>query len=210
MLDLITAGCVRNTCTLVNPLRKQQDCFEFIHTWLPQAWGYVHTITCPVWYEQQLDRLEVVHAHRTSCRSGWPRGFGELNPRPHSSIFTSVSVDSSPHSHLFTSMVQIRVQTAPKCCTEPLRYVTLHFRDRRGAASLRYRNRAQITVLCEQKPYIRYGFRAGARAIPFGLVWTGELKGNKTKKNCIELQGLIIRFSCFIALSQGAKYEFFW
>ena len=114
---------------------------------------------------------KVVHVHLTSCRSGWPRGFGELNPRSHSSIFTSVSVDSSPHSHLFTSMVQIQVQTAPKCCTEPLRYMTLHFRDRRGAALLRYRNRAKITVLmCEQKPYIRYGFRAGARAIPFGLV----------------------------------------
>ena len=36
----------------------------------------------------------------------------------------------------------------------PIRYVTLHCRDWRGAASLRYRNRAEITVLmCEQKPY---------------------------------------------------------
>ena len=37
----------------------------------------------------------------------------------------------------------------------PIRYVTLQFRDRRGAASLHYRNRAEITVLymCEQKPY---------------------------------------------------------
>ena len=34
------------------------------------------------------------------------------------------------------------------------KYVTLHFRDRRGAASLRYRNRAEITVLmCKHKPY---------------------------------------------------------
>ena len=33
-------------------------------------------------------------------------------------------------------------------------YATLHFRDQRGTASLRYRNRAKITVLmCEQKPY---------------------------------------------------------
>ena len=32
-------------------------------------------------------------------------------------------------------------------------YVNLHLRDRRGAASLRYRNRAEITVVrCEQKP----------------------------------------------------------
>ena len=36
----------------------------------------------------------------------------------------------------------------------PIRYVNLRFRDRRGADSLRYRNRAKITVLmCEQKPY---------------------------------------------------------
>ena len=36
----------------------------------------------------------------------------------------------------------------------PIRYVNLYFKDRRGADSLRYRNRAKITVLmCEQKPY---------------------------------------------------------
>ena len=35
----------------------------------------------------------------------------------------------------------------------PIRYVTLYFGDRRGAASLRYRNRAENTILmCEQKP----------------------------------------------------------
>ena len=41
-----------------------------------------------------------------------------------------------------------------KCCTEPIRYVTLHFRDLRGEDSLRYRNPAKITVpMCEQMPY---------------------------------------------------------
>ena len=36
----------------------------------------------------------------------------------------------------------------------PIRYVTLQFGDRRGTASLCYRNRTVITVLmCEQKPY---------------------------------------------------------
>ena len=42
--------------------------------------------------------------------------------------------------------------TTPKRGTKPIRYnMTLHFRDRRGAASLRCRNRAEITVLvCEQ------------------------------------------------------------
>ena len=36
--------------------------------------------------------------------------------------------------------VWIPVHTAPKCGTEPIRYVTLHFRDWHGAASLRYKN----------------------------------------------------------------------
>ena len=36
----------------------------------------------------------------------------------------------------------------------PIRHLTLHFRDRRSEASLRYRNSAVITVLmCQQKPY---------------------------------------------------------
>ena len=46
-----------------------------------------------------------------------------------------------------------------------VQYVTLHFRDWRGAASLRHENRAEITVLlCEQNP-IRCGFRAGGKAV---------------------------------------------
>ena len=36
-----------------------------------------------------------------------------------------------------------------------LLYVTRHFRDRRGVASLHHRKRAKITVLmCKQKPYL--------------------------------------------------------
>ena len=51
----------------------------------------------------------------------------------------------------------------------PIRYVTPHFRDRRGAASLRYWNRAPITVLmCEQNPYPVW-FGAGAKAIRYGV-----------------------------------------
>ena len=49
------------------------------------------------------DLEQVVHTHRKSCRNGWPSGFGELNPSPHSWIFSSVLVDFSPCSYLFTS-----------------------------------------------------------------------------------------------------------
>ena len=59
------------------------------------------------------------------------------------------------------------------CIPETLnRYVTLHFRDRRlGTASLRYRNRLEITVLmCEQKPYPVCGFCAGAKAFWYSVI----------------------------------------
>ena len=62
--------------------------------------------------------------------------------------FTSASVGSNPRSCLFIFVtVLIDVHTAPKCLTEPILYVMNHFRDRRGAASLRYRNRTEITVV---------------------------------------------------------------
>ena len=60
--------------------------------------------------------------------------------------------------------------------TKPIRYVTLHFRDRRGAARrgatlFRYRYRAEITqFLCVNRSPIWYGFRADARAIRYSCV----------------------------------------
>lgn len=43
--------------------------------------------------------------------------------------------------------------------------VTLEFRDRHSVSSLRYRNRAKITILmCEQRSPVWYGFRAGVLA----------------------------------------------
>ena len=63
-------------------------------------------------------------------------------------------------------MVQKGVHTALKCDTEPIRYVTLHLRDRRGAASLRYRNRAKNTV---NRSPIRYDFRAGAKGMRYSV-----------------------------------------
>ena len=54
----------------------------------------------------------------------------------------------------------------------PIRYVTHHFRDRRGAALLRHRNRAATTVLvCEQKPY-RSGMVFVAVQQLSDIVWT--------------------------------------
>ena len=60
-----------------------------------------------------------------------------------------------------------------------VRYVTLHFRDWRGAASLRPENRAEITVLlCEQKPRaVRFACRRKScmvffkHSLRFELTW---------------------------------------
>ena len=76
---------------------------------------------------------------------------------------------SSLRSYLFTSAtVRIGVPIAPKYGTKPTRYETLHFRDQRGAASLRHRHRAEIyTSLCLNRSPIRYDFCASERAIHY-------------------------------------------
>ena len=54
--------------------------------------------------------------------------------------------------------------------TDGIRYVTLHFRDRRGAALPSYRNHyAELWFLCVNRSPIRDGFRAGARAIQYSV-----------------------------------------
>ena len=84
---------------------------------------------------QRPGASQIAHTDQTSCRRGWPWGFGVLNSSPHSWIFTSVSVGTSPCFYLFTSATdRTGVHTAPKYSTKPVRYVTLH---RRGARQLR-------------------------------------------------------------------------
>ena len=51
----------------------------------------------------------------------------------------------------------------------PVQYVTLHFRDRRGAASLPHRNRAATIVLCVNRSPIRYEFRGRLRVVPIAF-----------------------------------------
>ena len=84
-------------------------------------------------------------------------------------LFTSVSLGSSPHSYLFTSAtVRVPVHTTLKCGTEPIRYVTRHFRKsaRRSFTPL------QSPLLCVNRSPIRCGLRVGAVKSSPGLVWT--------------------------------------
>ena len=50
-----------------------------------------------------------------------------------------------------------------------MRFVTIHFEDRRNAALLRHKNRYEIDVLCVNGSPIRYVFDDGTRAIRFSL-----------------------------------------
>ena len=56
--------------------------------------------------------------------------------------------------------------TTPKCGTQPIRYMTLHFRDRRGAASLRCRNRAEIIVLVCAQNMVWFSYRRKSYPVP--------------------------------------------
>ena len=63
-------------------------------------------------------------------------------------VWCSKSQSSQLNIHFRLSGFQslLFILTTPKCDTELFRYVTLHFQGRRSAASVRYRNRAEITV----------------------------------------------------------------
>ena len=53
---------------------------------------------------------------------------------------------------LYYGLQRHKTHIAPECDAQTIRYVTLHFRDRRGEALLRYKNRTEITVLmCERE-----------------------------------------------------------
>ena len=59
---------------------------------------------------------QVVHTHWTSCRSGWPSGFGELNPSPRSYHSLPLRSERCQHSTFEFGAAQLRFVTelAPK------------------------------------------------------------------------------------------------
>ena len=63
----------------------------------------------------------------------------------------------------------------------PIWYVTLHFRDPRGAASLRYRKRAKSPFSCVNRNPVRNGFYAGVKAIRFCVYIASDSARRKTK-----------------------------
>ena len=167
------------------------------------GWFYVVPQNA-IWHRMNRNGLwhKSLTTRRTSCRSGWPRGFGQLNSSLHPWIFTSVPVGFRPRSCLFTSATgRISVHTAPKYATKPIRFVTLHFRDRHGAASLRHRNRNSC-VWTEALSDITV-FVATQKVS--GMVWTkghllrASVGGWRWGKKKIEFFSFRTRFPCILA-----------
>jgi len=116
------------------------------------------------------------HKHQKSWRSGWPRWFGAIKCQSSLlNIYLHLS-GSSPRSCLFTSSTgQIGVHTALKYGTKPIGYMTLHFRDQRGAASLiLHRNRASTTFIqCVWTEALWSGLvLVPAQKLSGSIVWT--------------------------------------
>ena len=110
----------------------------------------------PIQYEQQRYRTRINdHTHRTSYQSSRERLVLTLNPNPHFSTFTFVSVlvGSSSCSYLLTSVkVRLPVHTLTKSDRNLSDHVMSNLQDRRGAVSLSYRNCTEITVLVNRSP----------------------------------------------------------
>ena len=102
IIDLVTAlsKSVQNTLGMLNKYLTRWRRYRLlwkldkvgVHQSLqrfkPTEGVTIIVLKISIWYEQQQPGEEwgaqVVHTHRTSCRCGWPRGFGALNPSPHS------------------------------------------------------------------------------------------------------------------------------
>ena len=73
------------------------------------------------------------------------------------------------HVHTISDGFSWRHEKPPSVVSTSIRYVTLYFRDRRGAASLRHINLAALPIFCMNRSPIRNDFCGGAKAIQHSL-----------------------------------------
>ena len=96
-----------------------------------------------------------------SCKLNTAFGIAEIN--------TNI-VESNPPSELLTSAAVGNLFTqCQRVVRKPIRYVTIHFQDRSGAASLRCKNRAEISDPFVNRSPIRYSYCVGAQAIRYSV-----------------------------------------
>ena len=105
---------------------------------------------------------QVISTHRTSCQSGWPRGFSCLNPSPYSWIFTSVSFRFQSSLLLIPEYPFTLHQSVAQNLSDMWRS-TIEI----GAEQIR-----SVTEIAPKSPFscvnripVRYGFRTDAKAI---------------------------------------------
>ena len=79
-------------------------------------------------------------------------------------IFRMLRNNADAHRYSYFEL-GLPVEQLSNILLTPIRYVTLHLRDRPGAALLCYRYRPENTVVCVNRGPIQYGFHARAKAI---------------------------------------------
>ena len=97
------------------------DHWYWVETHCSAVWGCVHTIpdSFSCWYEKLSaivwtateQNWSKSFTHIEHRRRGWPWGFGELNPSPHSWIFTSV------RQWVQSSLLLIHFRYGPNTCS---------------------------------------------------------------------------------------------
>ena len=88
-------------------------------------------------------------------------------------------VKSNPPSELFSSAAVGNLFTrCQRVVRKPIRYVTIHFQDRSGAALLRCKNRAEISDPFVNRSPIRYCYCVSAQAIRYSVDIVSNLQWN--------------------------------
>ena len=122
----------------------------FVPTWKATRWSMNSNGT-------ELE--QVMHTNRTSCRSGWPRGFVELNPgRPRPWIFTRLNLFQS-------SFILIHFCYGPNTCAREVRArcsFAMWQKSRRNHCSCVWKEAVSGTIFVPAQK-------------PFGRTWTISL-----------------------------------
>ena len=109
-------------------------------------------------------------------------------------INSNIGESNSPSELLPSAAVGNLFTRCQRVVRKPIRYVTIHFQDRSGAASLRCKNRAEISDSFVNRSPIRYGFCVGAQAIRYN-VDIAFVSGRRVKTLQTNIQ-LLFRHLC--------------
>ena len=103
----------------------------------------------PIQYEQQRQRRGIKRSHPSNIVPKRPRGIGTYTKSQSSLLNSYFGFSGFQFSLLLTYS-----RYGPITCSHLSDHVMFSLQDRRGVASLRYRNCTEITVLvCQQMPH---------------------------------------------------------